>query len=465
LGRRALVFSTSLLWTFWACAVPNLQFVPGRLLVKPKPGLSTLGVDAKFRGYGALNHRALAHLNVHIITMADERVEAALEALRNDPDIEYAERDGLARAAYVTNTTPIVSGPEWHLAKIQAPQAWTVCAGRANTIVAVLDSGVNAAHPDLAGRVLPGYNFVANTTDTTDDFGHGTAVAGVVVAAGNNSLGVAGVSYGCMLLPVKVVDATGFAAYSAIAEGIHYAVDHGARVINISIAGNAASTTLQNALNYAWSNNVVVVAAAGNNANDLPQYPAACDHAVAVSATETNDTLAAFSSYGGFVALAAPGDNIWTTQRDLTNPYGPWSGTSFSSPIAAGTAALVASVNPSLSNTQIVSLLERSADDVGRAGYDILFGYGRVNASRAVSTAYNLPPVLEPLQGVGTPSIIVSWNAIPGRTYRLQYNTALNTTNWITSGADVTAGDTLVSRTDDPVAAAPQRFYRVLLLP
>ena len=462
--RHALVFLVCLLWTIWTSAASNSQFVPGQLLVQPKTGLSGLEVDAKFRGYGALNHRTLDRLNVHVITLPEERVEAALDALRNDPDIEYAERDGIARAAYVTNDTSVVSGNEWHLTKIQAPQAWNVSVGGTNTIVAVLDSGVNAAHPDLAGRLLPGYNFVANTIDTTDDFGHGTAVAGVVIAAGNNSGGVAGVSYGCMMLPVKVVDATGFATYSAIAQGIHYAVDHGARVINISIAGNSASTTLQNALNYAWSNNVVVVVAAGNNGNSLPQYPAACDHAVAVSATETNDTLATFSSYGSFVTLAAPGDNIWTTQRDLTNPYGSWRGTSFSSPIVAGTAALIASVNPTLSNTQITSLLEQTVDDVGQPGYDTSFGYGRVNASRAVTTANNLPPALQPLQGAGTPNVLISWNAIPGRTYRVQYNTGLNTTNWTTLGSDLMANSTLASRTDNP-AGASQRFYRVRLLP
>src|SRR5947209_17269446 len=148
-----------------------------------------------------------------------------------------------------------------------------------------------------------------------------------------------------------------------------YAVHHGALIINMSIAGDSPSATLQSAVNYAWSNNVVVVAAAGNNANTLPQYPAACDHVVAVAATESDDSRAPFSSYGSFIALSAPGDNIWTTQRDLSNPYAAWRGTSFASPLVAGVAALVASANPSLSNTQIVSLLEQTADDIGVAGY------------------------------------------------------------------------------------------------
>ena len=179
---------------------------------------------------------------------------------------------------------------------------------------------------------------------------------GVVAAAGNNRVGVAGVAFGCAVLPVKVMDASGFASYSCLAQGIKYAVDQGARVINISIAGSSSSATLQGAIDYAWSNNVVIVAAAGNNANNTPQYPAACDHVVGVSATEPDDSLASFSSYGSFVSLSAPGDNIWTTQDSLNDPYGAWRGTSFASPIVAGVAALVVSENPSLSNTQIVSI-------------------------------------------------------------------------------------------------------------
>jgi hypothetical protein len=151
---------------------------------------------------------------------------------------------------------------------------------------------------------------------------------------------------------------------------------------------------LQDAINYAWSNNVIVVAAAGNGANNIPMYPAACDHVVAVSATEPDDSLAWFSNYGNHIALAAPGASIWTTQRDPANPYGPWRGTSFASPVVAAVAALVASANPSLTNNEIISVLEQSADDLGAAGIDAMFGYGRVNAAKAVAVASALPGAL-----------------------------------------------------------------------
>jgi thermitase len=429
-----------------------------RLLVKPKPNLVGTAWRTPFNSKVAA--KTLPGLPLQVIQVPEEQAEVLLSQLRHDPSVEYVERDGVARAAFVPADTTL-TGTEWHLAKIQAPQAWTVTAGRTNTIVAVLDSGIDAAHPDLANRVLPGFNFVSGDTDTADDFGHGTAVAGVVVAAGNNNLGILGVSRGCLVMPVKVVDATGYAYYSAVAQGIHYAVDNGARVINISIAGNDASLTLQEAVDYAGTNNVLVVAAAGNNGNNLPQYPAACSGVLAVSATETNDTLAPFSSFGSFIALAAPGDNIWTTQASASNPYGAWRGTSFSSPIVAGTAALALSVNPLLSNTQLVALLEQNADDVGAPGFDQSFGYGRVNAARAVTAAAAVrskPPA--PPQFV---QVTVGWGAVPGCSYQVQSLTP-GTNGWTALPPDVTATSGQATKTDASAVSAP-RLYRVLLVP
>jgi hypothetical protein len=375
-----------LLLAFTACA-ENANFVPGRILVKPRLQLSDVELENRLSAHGASQRHAFPRSRIRVITLPEEKTEAALAALRRDPDIEFAERDYIAHASLAVNDPYVVAGTEWHLAKIAADQAWDFTTGASNVVVAVLDSGVNAAHPDLAGRLLQGYDFVSNDSNPADDFGHGTAVTGTIVAAGNNGLGVAGVAFGCEVLPVKVMDASGSATHSCIAQGIEYAVQQGARVINLSLGGDFTSSTLQDAIDYAWSNNVVVVASAGNNGGTVPQYPAACDHVVGVAATEPDDSKAWFSSYGSWVALFAPGDNIWTTQRDLTNAYGRWAGTSFSSPIVAGVAALVASANPSLSNTQIVNILEQTADDLGAPGFDSMFSFGRVNAFRAVASA------------------------------------------------------------------------------
>jgi hypothetical protein len=381
------------------------RYVAGQILVKPRAGVSESTLATKLGRRGAVSHLKLQRLNVRVVKVSEENVEATLAALKNDPDIEFAERDYVAEVAFVPNDSDVAN--EWHLSKIQAFQAWDGTIGNGNVVVAVLDSGVTLNQPDLAGRILPGYDFVNTNQNITDDFGHGTAVTGVIAANGNNGQGVAGIAYDCSVLPVKVMDNNGFAPYSTIAAGIKYAVDNGARVINLSIAGSAPSATLQDAIDYAWSNNVVVVAAAGNNADSTPQYPAACNHVLGVSSTAPDDSLSYFSSFGSDIKISAPGETIWTTQSDLNNPYGPWRGTSFASPVVAAVAALVISANPTLSNDQIVSLLEQSADDIGAPGYDTSFGYGRVNALRAVSAASALPGAVSPAPQAA-PSVVLS---------------------------------------------------------
>src|SRR5262249_34823235 len=154
----------------------------------------------KLRNHDAWSRRALRHSGIRVVALPEEKAEAALAALRRDPDIEFAERDYVADAAYVPVDPYILSGSEWHLEQIQAPQAWNFTIGRPNSVVAVLDSGVDITHPDLATQLLPGYDFVFNDADPADDFGHGTAVCGTVVAAGNNGKGVAGVAFGCRVL-------------------------------------------------------------------------------------------------------------------------------------------------------------------------------------------------------------------------------------------------------------------------
>jgi subtilisin family serine protease len=365
--------------------VEGQEFVSGQLLVRPKASLSEADFSRRIQKRGAVHQRTLHRSRVRVLAVKEEQTDMLLADLRADPEIEFAERDYIARACMTVNDPYVLSGSEWHLTKIQAPQAWDAATGVSNVVIAVLDSGINSAHPDLAGRILPGYDFVNNTINPADDFGHGTAVAGTVAAEGNNGVGVAGVAFGCMVLPVKVMDATGAASHSTIAQGIEYAIQQGARIINLSLGGDWSSSTLQNAINDAWSNHVVVVAAAGNNGGTTPQYPGACDHVLAVAASEPDDSRAWFSSYGAYVTLFAPGDTIWTTQRDLYRPYAAWSGTSFSSPVVAGVAALMLSVEPSLSNTQVVDVLKQTADDLGPIGYDSTFAYGRVNAFRAVS--------------------------------------------------------------------------------
>lgn len=367
------------------------QFVPGQIIVKTRTATLPASLERLARKTAAVRPRELRHLNARLINMAEEEVEAVLAALRADPDVEYAERDYLAEGVGGANDPYVLSGQTWHLARIGALAAWETTTGQSDVLVAVLDSGVQAEHPDLGGRIVSGYDFISGDADPADDFGHGTAVAGAVVAAVNNGIGVAGVAPGCRVLAVKVMNASGFAPYSAVAQGIRFAVEQGARVINLSLAGNMPSQALQEAVDHAWSNHVVVVAAAGNNATTTPMYPAACERVVAVSATSTADARAGFSSFGTFVKLAAPGEDIWTTQTSATYPYGPWRGTSLASPLVAAAAALMLSVNPMLSAERVATLLQATADDLGPTGWDAEFGFGRVNAHRAVMAALAEP--------------------------------------------------------------------------
>ncbi|MFM8809266.1 MAG: S8 family serine peptidase, partial [Chthoniobacterales bacterium] len=277
------------------------------------------------------------------------------------------------------------SAYQWHLPKVSAPSAWDTTTGSSAVTVAVVDSGVQANHPDLVGRVLAGYDFVNNDSDPADDNGHGTAVAGVAAAKGNDGIGVAGAAWNVAILPVKTMNSSGSGSYSAIANGITYSADRGAKIINLSLGGTLSSSTLQNAVSYAWNKGSLLVAAAGNNGSSTTVYPAAYPNVVAVSATTSADTLASFSSYGSFVDLSAPGQDITTTW--IGSSYVTISGTSFSSPLTAGVAALALSRNPALSNAQISSLLTGNTDDLGAVGYDTFFGSGRLNAAKVVSAA------------------------------------------------------------------------------
>ena len=366
----------------------NAQAAPKRevqILVKPKPSLSESALDALLSSLGARQHDSIPALDVRIIRVPQQASEKLLLALQRNQDVEYAEPDFIATAIGTANDPYFTGGNQWYLTKIQAPQAWDSSTGNSTGIVAIIDTGVRASHPDLSGKVLQGYDFINNDSDATDDNGHGTAVAGLCSAASNNGIGMAAVAWANPILPVKVLGADGSGTYSGIANGITWSADCGARIINLSLGGTSSSRTLQDAVNYAWNKKSVIIAAAGNNGNNTAFYPAACKNVVAVSATTSSDTRPSWSNYGSYVDLSAPGENILTLQG--SSSYASWNGTSFSSPITSGVAALMAAANPALSNASIVDLLLKNCDDIGAAGYDVYFGNGRVNANRAVAAA------------------------------------------------------------------------------
>ncbi|HCC59315.1 MAG TPA: alkaline serine protease [Solibacterales bacterium] len=368
------------------------EFVRGRLLVQAARNMDEQSMHKTLAAHGLVSHRSIASLGVTVLEGPERTLDSAAAALLRSGQFTFVERDGVAHGGGVPNDPDFPS--QWHLATVQAANAWDVTSGSAGVTIAMIDSGVDGTHPDLATKLVPGWSFLTGTSNTSDVLGHGTATAGTAAAATNNGIGVAGLAANNTIMPLVVLNSSDYASYSDIASAITYAADHGVRIINISIGGSSASSTLQSAVDYAWNKGAVIFASAMNNSSSTPYYPAACNNVVAVSATEPNDTLATFSNYGTWIDLAAPGDNILTTNNG--GGYGTWWGTSFASPIAAATAALVLSVNPSLTASGLVSLLEQNSDDIGDPGYDQYFGWGRINAYRAVSAAGVAPAVAPP---------------------------------------------------------------------
>jgi subtilisin family serine protease len=391
---RAIFRFVALIILYLGCmlssrAADRPESVPGRLLAGYRGDPASPALALTLLLHHAVVRRHVAPLGLHVLEVPEAASEAIAASLRRSGLFDYVERDYYGHTGSDPNDPSYIA--QWHLPKIAGPQAWAVTTGSGAVTVAVVDSGVYAQHPDLAGKLLPGWNFVQSNSDTSDVLGHGTAVAGTLAAATNNGIGIAGVNWASHVMPLVVVDENDFAAYSDIASAIQYAADHGVRIINISIGGSSPSSTLQAAVDYAWSRGAVVFASAMNDSSSAPYYPAACGHVVAVSATDANDHLASFSNYGSWITLAAPGTNILSTMNG--GGYGYWNGTSFSSPIAAGVGALLLAVNPQMTNATLVMLLQQSADSVGDPIY---FGAGRVNAYRAILAAQPPAPQKRP---------------------------------------------------------------------
>lgn len=361
-----------------AHAAPATDWAQGRLLVMPRAGLSANDLAKALKPHGGTATR-VGDSNLHIVQLPAGASEAAVLAqLAHHPLLKFAELDRRVGVSFVANDPYL--GSEWHLAKINAGAAWDLAQG-AGVTIAICDSGVLPTHPDLVQ--VPGWNFVDNNPDTADVFGHGTSVAGTAAAIINNGAGVAGVAGAARIMPVRVSDSTGYAYYSTIASCVTYAAEHGARVANASFSGVYSSAAIQSAGQYLKSKGGLLVVAAGNSgANDGSPAITAM---IPVSATDSADARASWSSFGSYVALAAPGSGIWTTAS--SGSYSQVSGTSFASPMTAGVVALMMSVNPSLSSGQIESLLYATALDLGTVGRDIYFGYGRIDAGAAVRAA------------------------------------------------------------------------------
>ena len=356
------------------------DFVRGRVLVKFRDDIGTDHARQIIAALGARDADEIPNIGVHILDLPYQASELALaKAFRSRPEVEFAEVDRRLSPQQILPNDPLY--PSWYLQKIDAANAWLITTGNNNITIAILDSGIEATHEDLASRIVPGRNIYNNNNDTGDVFWHGTAVAGVAGAASNNGIGVASVTWGCGIMPIRVSDSTGIATESNIASGLTWAADHGARVANVSYYVTG-SKTISSAAKYFQSKGGVVAAAAGNygaveTVQDDP-------YIITVGATDSQDVLFYYSNRGNNLDLVAPGNNTTTLMGGL---YGAGGGTSFASPVVAGVAALVLSVNPSLTAGEVTDVLKQNADDLGNVGWDTMYGSGRVNAAKAVLAA------------------------------------------------------------------------------
>lgn len=274
---------------------------------------------------------------------------------------------------------------QWNLPVIEANRGWKLARGSDDVIVAVVDTGVDLKHPDLNGRLLKGYNVIDPEEEPYDDVGHGTHVAGIISANVNNNEGIAGMMWGGKILPVKALDSSGAGTTYSVSQGIIWATDHGAKVINLSLGNYADAEFLHEAIKYAYDHDVVLIAATGNDNTERPGYPAAYPEVLSVSATDYQLQRASFSNYGDYVDVMAPGESIASTYPD--NQYAALSGTSMASPHVAALAALIRSVNPDLKNTEVMDIIRKNVIDLGPEGHDKDFGYGQIDVYAALSAA------------------------------------------------------------------------------
>ena len=329
------------------------------------------------------------------------REAEAIAELMARGDVEFATYNYLIEALGDPNDPNFPL--QWALKQVQdhdvdAPEAWDIYTGGNTITIAVIDTGVDLDHPDLQANIVAGIDYVNDDNDPDDDNGHGTHVAGIAAAIGNNSTGVAGVSWAAKIMPVKVLNSAGGGYTSDLAKGIRYAVDHGAKVINMSVGAKYSKwpcnwPDVEAELNYAVSHGVLMVVAAGNDYQYGVNCPAAYDQVIAVGSTTSSDARSSFSNYGPRLDIAAPGSDIYST---LIGGYGYKSGTSMATPHVAGLAALVWSFAPSLTHSQLRDVIQNNADDLGAAGWDQYFGYGRINAYKTLDavTLQNTSPAV-----------------------------------------------------------------------
>jgi len=338
---------------------------------------------------------------------AKKSAASFIAELEEQPNVEAVEPN------YVINRSATASDPyytrQWYHQVIGVEDAWDVTTGSSEVVVAIIDDGLDINHQEFKNRIIAPYDVVLDSKLKITAGEHGTHVAGIIAGSINNSYGGAGVAPNVKIMPINVFDREN-ARHSDVIKAIDYAIKQGADIINLSLGGTESSALFNEAIQRAHKAGLLIIAAAGNDGKNIYDYPASYDHVIGVSATDKNDKIARYSNYGSTIDLAAPGTNIYSTLP--YNTYGYMTGTSMATPIVAGVAALVWSINPSLTNEQIEQQLYRTSLDLGVEGKDRYYGYGRIDANKAVAV---IPDVEQKQMILTVDEIVDSATVVKGR--------------------------------------------------
>jgi len=358
------------------------------VLVRFQDGMTTLDAHAFADRHGLRITRTLPALDMALVTVTGTP-EATLARLSKDPAVAHVEFDRAVTLDDVSVNDPR-RGEQYHLDRVQAGKAWEISRGSDQVVIAIIDTGIDLGHPDLKSKLVAGTNTLDAGSPPRDDRGHGTHVAGIAVAATNNREGVAGLASNCRLMPVRVTGNQGGTTES-VAAGLVWAADHRADVANMSLGFYEESDTLQRAVAYALSKNVVLVSTMGNDRQEKPRYPAAYPGVIAVGSTDAQDQRSSFSNYGSWMSVSAPGKDIlstfptYTVRLVNTPGYGFMTGTSMAAPLVSGLCGLVRSKHPGMAPAEVKRLIEKTARDLGDPGHDVYYGHGRIDAYAALS--------------------------------------------------------------------------------
>lgn len=424
------------------------EFVTGELLIQFEKDTTESDLATLLASYGATYDRRLTTVDIEIWLVPAGQELALSQTLTAHPAITFAEPNYYYTV--LDNLIPNDSGygNQWAHNRMDSPQAWDLSTGTATITTAILDTGVDLGHPDLAAKIVPGYDFIQNDNDPGDKFGHGTHVAGIAAAIGNNGIGVAGLDWQSRIMPVRVLDSQGSGTSGQIIDGINWAYMNGADIINMSLGGPGYSSGMQTAVTNAHNSGTLVIAAIGNcrtggggcPGTNPTMYPAAYTNVLAVSSTKNNDTYSYFSQYGNHNDVSAPGGemfafqdpggiystmptyNVYLTGIGYNNNYDYLQGTSMAAPQVAGLAGLIWSLNPALTPNQVQNIIEISADDLGPAGWDGDYGHGRINAYQALLSVIPSAPTLLTISNPdGDGNYPLDWDNISSATsYTLQ---------------------------------------------